>query len=210
MPLEPRGFLLVDSGGQYYEGTRDITRTFALGPLTEEEKQHFATVLRSMLNLAAARFPQGVRGANLDVLARMPFWEQEMDYKHGTGHGVGYLLNVHEGPNSFRWQNPANSAVLEAGMVTTDEPGVYIAGEHGIRLENELVCRMGEKNEYGQFLYFEPLTFVPIDLDAVEPSLLSETDRARLNAYHALVYETLAPHLAADEQAWLRDYTRAI
>ena len=210
MPLEPRGFLLVDSGGQYYEGTTDITRTFALGPLTEEEKQHFATVLRSMLNLAAARFPQGVRGANLDVLARMPFWEQEMDYKHGTGHGVGYLLNVHEGPNSFRWQNPANSAVLEAGMVTTDEPGVYIAGEHGIRLENELVCRMGEKNEYGQFLYFEPLTFVPIDLDAVEPSLLSETDRARLNAYHALVYETLAPHLAEDEQAWLRDYTRAI
>ena len=210
VPLAPRGLLLVDSGGQYYEGTTDITRTFALGPLTEEEKLHFATVLRSMLNLAAARFLSGVRGANLDVLARAPFWEQGLDYKHGTGHGVGYLLNVHEGPNSFRWQNPANSAVLEEGMVTTDEPGVYIAGKHGIRLENELVCRKGEKNAFGQFLYFEPLTLVPIDLDAVEPSLLNETDRARLNAYHALVYETLAPHLDADERVWLAEYTRAI
>ena len=210
VPLAPRGLLLVDSGGQYYEGTTDITRTFALGPLTEEEKLHFAMVLRSMLNLAAARFLSGVRGANLDVLARAPFWEQGLDYKHGTGHGVGYLLNVHEGPNSFRWQNPANSAVLEEGMVTTDEPGVYIAGKHGIRLENELVCRKGEKNAFGQFLYFEPLTLVPIDLDAVEPSLLNETDRAQLNAYHALVYETLAPHLDADERVWLAEYTRAI
>lgn len=210
VPLAPHGLLLVDSGGQYYEGTTDITRTFALGPLTDEEKLHFATVLKSMLNLAAARFPAGVRGANLDVLARMPFWEQGLDYKHGTGHGVGYLLNVHEGPNSFRWQNPGASAVLEEGMVTTDEPGVYIAGKHGIRLENELVCVKGEKNEYGQFLQFEPLTLVPIDLDAVEPSLLNETDRARLNAYHALVYETLAPRLAPDERAWLADHTRAV
>ena len=210
VPLEPKGLLLVDSGGQYYEGTTDITRTFALGPLTEEEKRDFAIVLRSMLNLAAARFLYGVRGANLDVLARAPFWEHGLDYKHGTGHGVGYLLNVHEGPNSFRWQNPANSAVLEEGMVTTDEPGVYIAGKHGVRLENELVCRKGEKNEYGQFMYFEPITLVPIDLDAVEPALLTETDKARLNAYHALVYEAIAPCLAPDEQAWLKEYTRPI
>lgn len=210
VPLEPHGLLLVDSGGQYYEGTTDITRTFALGPLTEEEKRHFAMVLSSMLHLAAARFPSGVRGANLDVLARMPFWEQGVDYKHGTGHGVGYLLNVHEGPNNFRWQNAASSAVLEAGMVTTDEPGIYIAGKYGIRLENELVCCKAEKNEYGQFLCFAPLTCVPIDLDAVDPSLLNETDRMRLNAYHAMVYETLAPHLEPEERTWLAGYTRAI
>ena len=210
VPLEPHGLLLVDSGGQYYEGTTDITRTFALGPLTEEEKRHFAMVLRSMLSLAAARFPSGVRGANLDVLARMPFWEQGVDYKHGTGHGVGYLLNVHEGPNNFRWQNAASSAVLEAGMVTTDEPGIYIAGKYGIRLENELVCCKAEKNEYGQFLCFAPLTCVPIDLDAVDPNLLSADDRMRLNAYHAMVYETLAPHLEPEERTWLLGYTRAI
>ena len=210
VPLEPHGLLLVDSGGQYYEGTTDITRTFALGPLTEEEKRHFAMVLRSMLSLAAARFPSGVRGANLDVLARMPLWEAGLDYKHGTGHGVGYLLNVHEGPNSFRWQNAASSAVLEAGMVTTDEPGIYIAGKYGIRLENELVCCKAEKNEYGQFLCFAPLTCVPIDLDAVDPNLLSADDRMRLNAYHAMVYETLAPHLEPEERTWLLGYTRAI
>lgn len=210
VPLEPHGLLLVDSGGQYYEGTTDITRTFALGPLTEEEKRYFAMVLSSMLHLAAARFPSGVRGANLDVLARMPFWEQGVDYKHGTGHGVGYLLNVHEGPNNFRWQNAASSAVLEAGMVTTDEPGIYIAGKYGIRLENELVCCKAEKNEYGQFLCFVPLTCVPIDLDAVDPNLLSADDRMRLNAYHAMVYETLAPHLEPEERTWLAGYTRAI
>lgn len=210
VPLEPHGLLLVDSGGQYYEGTTDITRTFALGPLTNEEKRHFAMVLSSMLHLAAARFPSGVRGANLDVLARMPFWEQGVDYKHGTGHGVGYLLNVHEGPNNFRWQNTASSAVLEAGMVTTDEPGIYIAGKYGIRLENELVCCKAEKNEYGQFLCFAPLTCVPIDLDAVDPNLLSADDRMRLNAYHAMVYEMLAPHLEPEERTWLAGYTRAI
>ncbi|MBE5784833.1 MAG: aminopeptidase P family protein [Clostridiales bacterium] len=209
IPLAPRGLLLVDSGGQYDGGTTDITRTFALGPLTEEEKRHFAITLKSMLALQNARFLYGTTGAALDMLARQPFWAEGLDFKHGTGHGVGYLLSVHEGPNSFR-HNGKNSAVLEEGMVTTDEPGIYIAGSHGIRLENELVCRKGEKNGYGQFMYFEPLTFVPLDLDAVDAGLLSPEDKARLNAYHAAVYEALAPRLDEEERDWLKAYTRAV
>ena len=209
IPLEPRGLLLVDSGGQYLEGTTDITRTFALGPLTEEEKRHFALVLQSMLALQDAKFLYGATGASLDMVARQPLWIAGLDYKHGTGHGVGFRLSVHEGPNSFRY-NGKNSAVLEDGMVTTDEPGVYIAGSHGIRLENELVCCKGEKNEYGQFMHFEPLTFVPLDLDAIDPELIDSTDKGRLNAYHAAVYETLAPHLDEEERAWLKHYTRPL
>lgn len=209
IPLEPRGLLLVDSGGQYDGGTTDITRTFALGSLTDEEKRHFAITLRSMLSLQNARFLYGTTGAALDMLARQPFWAEGLDYKHGTGHGVGHLLSVHEGPNSFR-HNGKNSAVMEEGMVTTDEPGVYITNSHGIRLENELVCCRGEKNEYGQFMYFEPLTFVPLDLDAVDASLLSPEDKARLNAYHGAVYEALAPRLNEAEREWLKGYTRAV
>lgn len=211
--LKPEGFLLVDSGGQYLEGTTDITRTFVLGPISDEWKLHFTTVLRSMLNLAGAKFLYGCRGINLDILARGPLWDLGLDYKCGTGHGVGYLLNVHEGPNGFRWKivtERNDSCVLESGMVTTDEPGVYVEGSHGIRTENELICRQAEKNEYGQFMEFEHLTMAPIDLDGVDPSLMSRQEINALNKYHVTVYENLSPYLNEDEAEWLKEATRAI
>lgn len=211
--IHPMGLLMVDSGGHYLEGSTDITRTFVLGEITKEMKEHFTLVLRAMLNLKNTRFLYGCRGINLDIRAREVLWEKGLDYKHGTGHGVGYLLNVHEGPNSFRWKllsDYQDNAVLEEGMVTTDEPGIYIEGSHGIRLENELLCRKSEANEYGQFMYFEDLTCVPIDLDGVEMSLLEETDRKRLNAYHEEVFERLSPYFQGDELEWLREVTRKV
>ena len=213
VPLKAEGLLLVDSGGHYLEGTTDITRTVALGPLTDEMKRAFTLVLRSHLQLAAARIHYGCTGINLDVLARGPLWAVGLDYKHGTGHGIGHILNVHEGPNAFRWKvSPGRSedAVLEEGMITSDEPGLYLEGKFGVRTESELLCRKGEKNEYGQFMYFENLTYVPIDLDAVDADALNETEKGWLNAYHAMVYETMAPLLDEDEKAWLKDATRAI
>lgn len=211
--IKAEGLLMVDSGGHYLEGSTDITRTFALGPLSEEMKRHFTLVLRAMLNLKNSRFLYGCRGINLDIRAREVFWEQGLDYKHGTGHGVGYLLNVHEGPNGFRWKlmpDYQENAVLKEGMVTTDEPGIYIEGSHGVRIENELLCRKGELNAYGQFMYFEDLTYVPIDLDAVELSLLEEKDKERLNSYHKEVYEKLAPNFDGEELKWLKYVTREI
>lgn len=208
--IQPEGLLLVDSGGQYLEGTTDITRTFAMGPLTKEMKSDFTRVLRSNLNLANARFLHGCSGINLDVLARQPLWEANLDYKHGTGHGVGHVLNVHEGPNGFHWGRKGYAATLEEGMITTDEPGIYIEGEYGIRLENELICRKGDKNEYGQFMYFENLTFVPFDLDAVDTNQMNETEKRYLNEYHKAVYEKIAPHLTTEEAEWLKAYTREI
>ncbi|WMJ87521.1 aminopeptidase P family protein [Anaerocolumna sp. MB42-C2] len=211
--LKPEGLLLVDSGGQYYEGTTDITRTMALGEISDELKKHFTAVLRSMLNLADAKFLHGCIGLNLDILARGPIWDMNLDYKCGTGHGVGYLLNVHEAPNGFRWKKVPerdDGCVLEEGMVTTDEPGVYIEGSHGIRTENELVCHKGEKNEYGQFMYFEHITFAPIDLDAVDVSFMSPAEIKRLNDYHQKVYEKLSPYLTPEEKDWLKVYTRAV
>ncbi len=211
--IRPEGMLLVDTGGHYLEGSTDITRTFVLGEVTKEIKEHFTLVLRALLNLKNSKFLHGCRGINLDVLARQVLWERGLDYKHGTGHGVGYLLSVHEGPNSFRWKllpDYQDNAVLEEGMVTTDEPGIYIEGSHGIRLENELLCRKGEANEYGQFLYFEDLTCVPFDIDGVELSLLTETDRVRLNAYHKEVFEKLEPYFEGEELDWLKEVTREI
>lgn len=211
--LEPKGMLLVDSGGQYLEGTTDVTRTFVLGPISAEVKLHFTTVVRSMLNLASARFLYGCRGENLDVLARGPLWQLGMDYKCGTGHGVGYLLNVHEGPNAFRWKmvNDVDStAVLEEGMVTTDEPGVYLEGQYGIRIENELLCRKDVKNEYGQFMRFEPLTLVPIDLDGVDVQYMAGSEVEALNQYHKLVFDRLFPYFAGEELEMLRYYTRPL
>lgn len=212
--LEPRDLLLIDSGGQYLEGTTDITRTFALGPVTDEQKKHFTAVLCSMLNLANAKFLQGMTGIGLDILARGPIWDMGIDYRCGTGHGVSYLMSVHEGPNSFRWHKSptrAEDTVQEPGMVTTDEPGVYIEGSHGIRTENELVCRKLEENEYGQFLGFETITCAPIDLDAVVPEQMSPRQRGWLNDYHAFVRETLLPLMHDDdERAWLGHATRAI
>ena len=213
VPLAPEGFLLVDSGGHYLEGTTDITRTIVLGPVTEEMKKHFTMVLRSHIDLAMARFLHGCSGLNLDVLCRGPLWQQGLDYKHGTGHGVGYLLNVHEGPNGFRWkESPERSEghVLEEGMITTDEPGYYLEGRYGIRHESELLCRQGEKNEFGQFMYFENITYVPIDLDGVIAEDLTAAERQYLNDYHANVYKTIAPLLDEEERAWLKDATRAI
>lgn len=213
VPLAPEGFLLVDSGGHYLEGTTDITRTFALGPVTDEMKADFTRVCRSNMNLAAARFLHGCTGVNLDILARAPFWEADLDYKHGTGHGVGYVLNVHEGPNGFRWkQSPDRSegSVLEEGMVTTDEPGIYLEGKYGIRTENELICRKGPKNEYGQFMYFENVTYVPIDLDAVDPKQMTSVEKKYLNDYHAMVFEKMSPYFEGEELEFLKEYTRAI
>lgn len=209
--LKEGTFFLTDTGGNYYEGSTDITRTVALGDVSEELKKHFTMVARSNLSLAHARFMYGATGLNLDYLARAPFWEENLNYNHGTGHGVGYLLNIHEGPAGFRWQQRKNEIHrLEEGMVITDEPGIYIAGSHGIRTENELVVRKGEENEYGQFMYLEPITFVPIDLDAIEPALMSEREKAWLNEYHAEVYEKIAPYLEEEEKEWLKEYTRAV
>lgn len=211
--LEKKGFLLVDSGGHYYEGSTDITRTIALGELTHEEKLHFTTVARSNLNLAAAKFLYGCRGINLDILSRGPLWELGIDYKCGTGHGIGYLLNVHEGPNGFRWKivpERNDSSVLEEGMVTTDEPGVYLEGKYGIRTENELICKKAEKNEYGQFMEFENVTYAPIDLDAIEPEEMTKKDKNLLNQYHKMVFEKISPYLDEEERVWLKEYTREI
>ncbi len=212
IPLKPHGLLLVDSGGHYRKGTTDITRTFALGPLTKDERTHFTLVLRCMLNLMYARFPEGVCCHNLDVLARTPLWENGLDYRHGTGHGVGHLLNVHEGPNNFHWKlrSDTNPIPLEPGMITTDEPGVYIAGSHGIRLENELLCCEIENTEYGKFLGFDCLTLAPLDLDAIDADLLTWEDKQRLNEYHKRVYDLLAPELDEEERDWLASYTAAV
>ncbi|MCI9427569.1 MAG: aminopeptidase P family protein [Eubacterium sp.] len=211
--LEPEGFLLVDSGGHYLEGTTDVTRTIALGKITHQMRQHFTAVLRANLALADAKFLEGCTGQNLDILAREPLWELGLDYKCGTGHGVGHILNVHEGPNAFRWkkrQGKDEDFALKAGMITTDEPGVYLAGEYGIRIENELLCKKAQKNEYGQFLCFETITYAPVDLDAVDAESLTEKEKMLLNQYHETVYKTLSPYLTAEETHWLKEYTRKI
>ncbi|MGN0169789.1 MAG: aminopeptidase P family protein [Lachnospiraceae bacterium] len=211
--LEPKGMLLVDSGGHYLEGSTDVTRNFALGPVTPEEKKHFTAVCRSNLNLANARFLYGCTGYNLDILTRGPIWDLDLDYQCGTGHGVGYLLNIHEGPNCFYWYiRPGRKdyGIFEEGQVTTDEPGIYLEGKYGIRIENELICRKGEKNMYGQFMYFENITYAPIDLDLIDPEEMDRTDKKRLNDYHKKVYDTISPYLDAEEREWLKEYTRAI
>ena len=206
VPLEARGLLLADTGGHYRTGTTDVTRTVALGPVTAEEKRACTLVLRGHLALAAARFRAGVTGENLDILARGPLWDEGLDYNHGTGHGVGYLLSVHEGPQRIHWNIASNArhTALEPGMVFSDEPGMYLAGRFGVRLENLLLVYETEENEYGRFLALEPLTLAPFDRDAIDPSLLSDRELAQLNAYHARVYETLAPYLGEADRAWLR------
>ena len=211
--LEPNGFLLADTGGHYLEGTTDITRTIALGELSYEQKKYFTAVLRGALLLADAKFVHGCTGMNLDYIAREPLWELGKDFRHGTGHGVGYLLSVHEMPNSFRWRQitgHSSSAVFEEGMVTSDEPGYYVDGEYGIRHENLIVCKKAEKTEYGQFMCFEHLTMVPFDLDAVLVEEMGEKERALLNAYHARVYEMISPYLEEEEKSWLREATGKI
>lgn len=209
--LKPGMLFLTDTGAGFYEGSTDITRTYALGEIPQEMKEDFTLVAISNLSLANAKFLEGCTGVNLDILARKPFWDRGRDFKHGTGHGVGYLLNIHEGPIAFRWRGvPGEMPAFEEGMVITDEPGIYIEGSHGIRLENELLVRKGEQNEYGQFLYFEPLTLVPMDLDAIVPEMMSEDEKRMLNAYHKKVYEEISPYLSEEERVWLREYTREI
>ena len=211
IPVEPDNLFLTDTGGGYMEGSTDITRTFAFGKVSDRMKEDFTIVLLCNLRLARAVFLEGTCGYNLDILARMPAWERGIDYKHGTGHGVGYLMNIHEPPCGFRIKIVGKEqSAIEPGMVITDEPGIYIEGSHGIRTENELLVRKGQKTEYGQFLYFETITYVPIDLDAIIPDMLTPEDKEQLNAYHAKVYEVIAPHLNNDEKTWLKEYTRAI
>ena len=210
--MKAESFCLADVGGHYQEGTTDITRTIALGDLTEEEKRYYTTVLRGNLALGAAKFVEGVSGQNLDVLARGPLWEMGMDYNHGTGHGVGYILGVHEGPQRIHWRvSPgAQSVPLEEGMIVSDEPGLYLEGRFGIRLENLVLCRKGEKNDHGQFLYLEPLTMVPFDREAILPELMTEKELECLNLYHQRVYESLSPYLDEEEQCWLKEMTARI
>lgn len=210
--MQKKSFCLADTGGHYSEGTTDITRTIALGELTAKEKRAYTLVLKGHLRLGAAKFLEGVCGQNLDVLARQPLWEEGLDYNHGTGHGVGYLLSVHEGPQNFRWRmnDGVHCVPLEEGMVLSNEPGLYLAGQFGIRHENLVLVRKGEKTDYGQFMYLEPLTMVPFDKDAIEASLMSPREIALLNDYHTKVYETLAPHFTGEELVWLGEATAAV
>ena len=207
------GFLLVDSGGHYLEGTTDITRTFAMGSISNEMKKHFTAVLKSNIALANAVFLKGCTGLNLDVLARGPIWQLDLDYKCGTGHGVGYLLSVHEGPNSFRWKSlpskPSSQEFLP-GMITTNEPGIYLKDKYGIRIENEMLCVEGTTNEYGTFLKFETITYCPIDLDAIQKSQLTYIEKEWLNNYHQMVYDKISPYLTKEEVEWLKEYTKKI
>lgn len=205
--IKASGMLLVDSGGQYFDGTTDITRTFILGAISNEAKLHYTTVLRSMLSLASAKFLYGATGSNLDILAREPLWQLSLDYKHGTGHGVGYLLSVHEGPNAF---SKNSNTVFQEGMVTTDEPGIYLENKYGIRIENELLCCKDIKNEYGQFMRFETLTLAPIDVDGIDTSYMTEFEISALNSYHELVFKKLSPFFNGENLEKLRKYTSPI
>lgn len=209
-PLEAGNFYLTDTGGNYMEGSTDITRTIALGEVSEELKTHYTQVLRGNLALTRTKFLHGCTGQNLDILARQYLWNMNLDFKHGTGHGIGYLLSIHEGPCRISWQPAKENVPLENGMILSDEPGLYITDSHGIRLENELLVRKGVKNEYGQFMEFEVITFVPFDLDAIEPSLMREDEKAQLNAYHQNVYDIVSPYLNDAEKKWLKKYTKEI
>ena len=209
--LKEGNFFLTDTGAGFYEGSTDITRTYALGEVPQIMKDHFTLVAISNLELANGKFLEGANGVTLDILSRKPFWDRELNFNHGTGHGVGYLLNIHEGPAGFRWRPlPGMEEVFQEGMVLTDEPGLYIEGSHGARIENELLVRKGTKNEYGQFMYFETLTLIPIDLDAINPEIMTAEEKKLLNDYHAKVYEKIAPYLDEEEKSWLEKYTRAI
>lgn len=209
--LKEGSLFLTDTGAGFYEGSTDITRTIAFGEIPQIMKDHFTLTVQSNLRLAHARFLYGCNGMNLDILARAPFWDNNLNFNHGTGHGVGYLMNIHEAPTGFRWQYRAHEVhPIEEGMVLTDEPGIYISGSHGVRIENELLACKGEKNEYGQFMYFETITYVPMDLDAINPEMMSIQEKTWLNEYHKTVYDKISPYLNEEEKAWLKEYTREI
>ncbi len=211
LELAEGNLFLSDTGAGFLEGSTDITRTIALGEIPAYMKEHFTLTLKSNIQLSQAKFLYGANGVNLDILARAPFWNHHLNYNHGTGHGVGYLLNIHEAPTGIRWQyRPSDSYPFEDGMVITNEPGVYIAGSHGVRLENELLVRNGVENEYGQFMYFEVITFVPFDLDGIVSEMLTADEKTWLNAYHQQVYDLIAPGLTQEEKEWLKEYTKEI
>ncbi|MBE5893814.1 MAG: aminopeptidase P family protein [Lachnospiraceae bacterium] len=207
--LKPEGLFLVDSGGQYVGGTTDVTRTIVLGPVTDEMKRDYTLVAAGTLQLAAARWLYGCTGRSLDILARQPLWNQGLDFKHGTGHGIGYMLNVHEGPQSVhsRYVPGGLEAVLEEGMVISDEPGFYVAGSHGIRIENVVMVKKDVQNEYGQFMHFDTLTWVPLDMEAIDEQYLNDTTKALLRDYQQKVFEKVAPFLTEEEREWLKTTT---
>ena len=208
VPLLPKGFLLLDSGAQYLDGTTDITRTIALGPLTDEQRRIYTLVLKGHIQIELCKFPSGTRGTQIDVLARQALWREGLNYLHGTGHGVGSYLNVHEGPHQIRME--WKPAPLVAGMTVTDEPGIYLAGRFGVRIENTLLVTPYRETEFGQFLQFESLTLCPIDTTPIIRELLSQEEIDWLNQYHEMVFEQLSPHLEADEREWLRAQTRLL
>jgi Xaa-Pro aminopeptidase len=205
VPILPEGILLIDSGAQYFDGTTDITRTLATGPVTEEMKRDYTHVLKGNIQLAMAKFPKGTVGMQLDVLARQFLWNESQNFLHGTGHGVGHFLNVHEGPQSIRMNY--NPAPLQPGMVTSDEPGLYKAGKYGIRIENLLLTIPYTTSDFGEFYAFETLTLCPIDTTLIDPALMSKEEIQWLNDYHRKVYEALSPFLQKEEKEWLREHT---
>lgn len=207
-PIEPRGLVLIDSGGQYQDGTTDITRTIALGELTDEQRRVYTLVLRGHIQLELCKFPSGACGSQLDALARQPMWREGMNFMHGTGHGVGSYLNVHEGPHQIRME--WRPAPLLAGMTVTDEPGIYMEGKFGVRIENTLLVTPYKETQFGTFLQFKSLTLAPIDTTPILMDMLLEEEKAWLNAYHAEVYRQLSPHLSDEENEWLAKATQAI
>ena len=209
--LTGEGLLITDTGGHYLDGSTDITRTYVIGKATQEEKRYFTTVAKSMLRLSNLRFLYGCTGQNLDIIAREAFWQQGVDYNHGTGHGVGHVGGIHEPPITIHWKKRAHEPVaFEEYMVTSNEPGFYQEGKFGIRLENELVVRKGEKTPFGQFMYFETITFAPIDLDGIEPERMTEQEKEWLNHYHKEVVCKIGPYLTEEERDWLKEATREI
>ena len=207
-PIEPHGLVLIDSGAQYEDGTTDITRTVALGRLTEEQRRIYTLVLKGHIQLALCRFPSGACGSQIDAIAREPMWREGYNYLHGTGHGVGSYLNVHEGPHQIRME--WRPAPLRAGMTVTDEPGLYLEGKFGVRIENTLLIVPAVTTDFGEFLGFETLTLAPIDTTPVLPDMLTAEERQWLNSYHRRVRETLSPHLSAAEAAWLKAAARPL
>lgn len=204
--IEKNGILLLDSGGQYLDGTTDITRTIALSPPSAAQKMDFTLVLKGVLGLSMAKFPKGTNGVQLDTLARSPIWQHLVNFGHGVGHGVGFFLNVHEGPHGFSpvGNSPRSGKAVEPGTVTSNEPGIYRAGDYGIRTENLILCVEDSENEFGKFYRFETLTLFPIDINLIDKNMLTEPEQLWLNTYHDECFEKISPHLDADEKAWLR------
>jgi Xaa-Pro aminopeptidase len=208
IPVKPSGLVLIDSGAQYQDGTTDITRTIALGPLTDEQKKVYTLVLKGHIQLELAKFPDGACGTQLDALAREAMWREGMNFLHGPGHGVGSYLSVHEGPHQIRMEYM--STPLHAGMTVTDEPGLYLTGKFGVRIENTLLINKYVETEFGQFLQMEPLTLCPIDTLPIVKTMLSDEEKDWLNMYHKMVCDKLLPYLDDSEKRWLVDATRGI